>query len=206
VPTAILASGQEFQDAQSASVLSYRTRLPMLLTPGTQLSTTAVAAIEHLGIKQVILMGGPLAVSDAVEASLVAKTGVSVLRVAGKDYTDTSRELARFEVAASTHGMGWTPGHRVMVARGDGFTDGLAGAVLDSPHNSSTGPSSSARPLLLIESPTTVGSYQTTFLTLTGHGGIDGTPAKTVRALTVLGGPLAVSTASITAMQTDLTR
>ena len=204
LPTAILASGEEFQDAQAASVISYRTRLPMLLTPATQLSTTAVAAIEKLGIKQVILMGGPLAVSNAVESSLVAKTGVSVLRIAGKDYTDTSRELARFEAAAATDGLDWTLGHRVMVARGNGYTDGLAGAVLESPHNGATGASRSPHPLLLIESPATVGPYVTTFLTVTGHAGVGGTSSKTIRALTVLGGPLAVTTASVAQMQTDL--
>jgi hypothetical protein len=176
----------------------------MLLTPATQLSTTAVAAIEQLGIKQVILMGGPLAVSNAVEASLVAKTGVSVLRIAGKDYTDTSRELARFEAAGKTDGLGWTPGHRVMVARGNGFTDGLAGAVLESPHNGATGASRDPHPLLLIENPTTVGQYVSTFLTVTGHDGIGGTSTKTVRALTVLGGPLAVTPTSIAQMQADL--
>jgi hypothetical protein len=58
--------------------------------------------------------------------------------------------------------------------------------------------------LLLIESPTTIGPYVTTFLTVTGHGGIGGTSTKTVRALTVLGGPLAVTTASIAQMQADL--
>ena len=204
LPTAILASGEEFQDAQAASVISYRTRLPMLLTPATQLSTTAVAAIEKLGIKQVILMGGPLAVSNAVESSLVAKTGVSVLRIAGKDYTDTSQELARFEAAAATDGLDWTLGHRVMVARGNGYTDGLAGAVLESPHNGATGASRSPHPLLLIESPATVGPYVTTFLTVTGHAGVGGTSSKTIRALTVLGGPLAVTTASVAQMQTDL--
>ena len=202
--TAILASGQEFQDAQAASVVSYHTRLPMLLTPATSLSTTAVSAIKALGIKQVILMGGPLAVSDTVEAALVAKTGVSVLRVAGKDYTDTARELSRFEVAGSTNGLGWTPGHRVMVARGNGFTDGLCGAVLENTHNSVTGVAHTVHPLLLLESPTAVGTYVTTFLEVTGHTGIEGTTAKTIRGLTVLGGPLAVSTASITTMLTDL--
>ncbi len=204
VPTAILASGEEFQDGQAASVIAYRTKLPLLLTPATTLSPTAVSAIEKLGIKQVILMGGPLAVTNTVEAALVAKTGVSVVRVAGKDYTDTASELARFEVAGTTAGLGWTPGHRVMVARGNGFTDGLAGAVLDSPHNTATGTSSSARPLLLTESPTVVGTYLTTFLKVTGHAGIDASSAKTITGLTVLGGTLAVSTAVVTQMQTAL--
>ncbi len=203
-PTAILASGEEFQDAQAASVVSYHTKLPLLLTPSTKLSTTAVAAIQKLGIKQVILMGGPLAVTNTVEAALATKTGVSVLRIAGKDYTDTARELSRFEVAGSTSGLGWTPGHRVMVARGNGFTDGLAGAVLENSHNVTTGAAGSSRPLLLTEGPTTIGTYLSTFLKVTGHTGIDKTTGKTVSALTVLGGPLAVTTTTISGMETAL--
>jgi putative cell wall-binding protein len=201
VPTAILASAQEFQDAEAASVVSYHTKLPLLLTQPNALSTTAAAALTALRVKQVILMGGPFALSNTVEAALVAK-GISVLRIAGKDATDTARELARFEAASPTSGLGWTPGHRIMVTRGDGFTDGIAGAVLDSPHNSATG--AGVRPLLLTESPTVVGTHLTTFLEVTGHTGIDGTRGKTVTSLTVLGGTLAVSTAAVAEMQTDL--
>ncbi|MGH9030149.1 MAG: cell wall-binding repeat-containing protein [Acidimicrobiales bacterium] len=204
VPTAILASGEEFQDAQAASVVSYHTKLPLLLTPATALSTTALAAIQKLGVKQVILMGGPLAVTNTVEAALATKAGVSVLRVAGSDYTDTAAELAKFEAAGSTNGLGWTIGHRVMVARGNGFTDGLAGAVLENTHNVATGAPTTARPLLLTETPTTVGTSLNTFLTVTGHTGIGKTAAKTVAALTVLGGPLAVSTVAVSVMETDL--
>lgn len=205
-PTAILASGQEFQDAQAASVVSYHTKLPLLLTPATTLSTTAVGAIEKLGVKQVILVGGPDAVTNTLEAALVAKTGVSVLRVAGKDYTDTSRELARFETSGSTAGLGWTPGHKIMVSRGNGFTDGIAGAVLDGPHNTATGAVGTVRPLLLTENPTTVGTYLATFLEVTGHTGMDGTTGKTITILNVLGGTLAVSPAEVAAMETDLSR
>jgi hypothetical protein len=204
LPTAILASGQEFQDAQSASVVAYHTKLPLLLTPATSLSATAVSAITDLHIKQVILMGGQLAVSNTVEKALVAKTGVSVLRVAGKDYTDTARELARFEAATGTNGLGWTIGGRILVARGNGFTDGLAGAVLENTHNKATGTPPKPHPLLLTESPTVVGPYLTTFLKTTGHTGIDGNTAKKITDITVLGGPLAVSTSTIAAMQADL--
>lgn len=202
-PTAILASGQEFQDAQSASVVAYATGIPMLLTPATTLSTTAVAAINDLHVKQVILMGGQLAVTNTVEAALVAKTGVSVLRVSGKDYTDTARLLANFE-CTTTNGLGWTPGHRVMVARGNGFTDGLVGAVLENAANATTGAAGTKRPLLLTESPTVVGTYLTTFLKIAGKTGIDTTAGKKVTSLTILGGPLAVSPAVVSEMQTDL--
>ena len=149
-------------------------------------------------------MGGTLAVANTVEAALVQEAGVSVLRVAGKDYTDTAAQLARFEAAAKTTGLGWTPGHRAMVARGNGFSDGIAGAVLDSPHNAATGGPGTARPLLLTETPTVVGTYLTTFLKTTGATGIGGTTTKTLTFLSVLGGPLALSTAAVAAMQADL--
>ena len=202
-PTAILASGVEFQDAEAASVLSYRTKLPLLLTPATSLSPTAVGAMKTLGVRQVVLMGGTLAVASTVEEALV-KIGVSVLRVAGQDGTDTAAMLARFEAGVTTAGLGWTPGHRVLLARGTGFTDGIAGAVFDSPLNTATGPEGSARPLLLTESPTTPGSFLSAFLTATGKKGIDGQAAKTVTSFSVLGGPLALSTAALAAMEADL--
>lgn len=202
-PTAVLASGQEFQDAQSASVLSYHTKLPLLLTPATALSATALSAIETLGITQVILIGGPDAVTNAVERQLVAEAGVSVLRIAGKDYTDTARELARFELSGSTAGLHWTPGGRAMISRGNGFTDGIAGAVLDNSHNAATGPAGTVRPLLLTENSTTVGAYLATFLEEAGHTGFGGTDT-TITGLTILGGTLAVTPRAVTAMGTDL--
>lgn len=203
--TAILASATEFQDAQAASVLAYHTNVPLLLTSTKSLSATAVSAMSDLHVQQVILLGGQLAVTNTVETAL-ANTGVSVVRVAGKDYTDTARELADFEVNTTVGGLGlgWTVGKRVLVARGNGFTDGLAGAVLDNTNNATTG-SSSEHPLLLTESPTVVGTYLTTFLKEAGHTGIDARGGtNVVKSLTILGGPLAVSPAEISQMQTDL--
>ncbi|HTX62864.1 MAG TPA: cell wall-binding repeat-containing protein, partial [Acidimicrobiales bacterium] len=137
--------------------------------------------------------------------SLATKLGVSVLRVAGKNYTDTARELADFEANATAMGLGWTPKGLVMVARGNGFTDGLAGAVLDSTQNDATG-SSHEHPLLLTSSPETVGPHLVTFLKTSGTGGsgIDGISAKKISSLTILGGPLSVTSAEISSMETDL--
>lgn len=205
--TAILASGTEFQDAQAASVIAYHTSVPMLLTSPTALSTTAVAALKAKGIQQVILMGGQLAVTNTVVKSLETKTGadVTVLRVAGKDYTDTARELATFELTApgaTFVGLGWTAGARLLVARGNGFTDGIAGAVLDSTTNASTG-AKHEHPLLLTETPTVPGPYLTTFLKIAGTGG-SGIGGNHISSLTILGGPKAVSPAAIADMKTDL--
>jgi len=50
-----------------------------------------------LGIQQVIEPGGPVAISDAVNTTLGAE-GIAVLRLAGQDFSDTSTQIARFEL------------------------------------------------------------------------------------------------------------
>ncbi len=199
--TAILASGAEFQDAEAAATLAYAGGFPLLLTTPTSLSPQALSAIDALGITQVVLMGGPLAVSDAVVTSLVAY-GVSVVRVAGTDYTGTAVELADMELGSTTahRGLGWSATRGVTVARGDFYTDGLAGAVVAA-HGGTTG--GDPEPMLLAESPTSVGSDLTAFLEEAGADGIDGDGTRVTR-ITVLGGPLALSTAVVDAMVADL--
>ena len=202
--TAILATGATFPDAEAAAVLSYADDLPVLLTTPGSLSPEAQAAIGALHVTQVIVMGGPLAVSDAVVAQLEA-AGISVLRVAGKDATTTAVQLAGLEVGQSTTGLGfgWAQGHHldgIVVARGTFFSDGLAGAPLAARGGySGTGP----EPLVLTESPRTVGPYLTAFLRMVGHAGIDhdGIPIDT---LTILGGPDAIAPSVVVAMQSDL--
>ncbi len=219
LPTAILATGQGFQDAEAASTLAYKNGFPILLTTPTALSPEAQTAMQALGIKQVILMGGPLAVSNSVVTSLQGM-GISVLRIAGQDYTDTAVQLANFEVNTTVGGLGlgWTPSGTVVVARGDFYTDGLAGAVVAATGsvpgasactvNVGTGVTSCSyakgTPLLLTLNPTTVGQYLTGFLNTAGTAGIDNNVANKISSLTILGGPLAVTPATISAMQTAL--
>jgi hypothetical protein len=49
-----------------------------------------------------------------------------------------------------------------------------------------------------------VGTFIIAFLKTTGAKGIGGTATKTLTALTALGGPLALSTAAVAAMEADL--
>jgi putative cell wall-binding protein len=201
--TAILAAGTEFQDAEAASALAYHTGLPVLLTTPTALSSQAATAIVNLHVQQVLVMGGPLAVTNTVVSTLEAMTvtgrKVSVLRIGGKDYTDTAVQLAKFEVGEdeTTMGPGWDP-TTLAVTRGNGFTDGIAGAVLE--HGTFTG-----LPILLTENPTTVGTYLANFLKLAGVGYATetGFPERAT-SLIILGGPLAVTPTIIAQMQTDL--
>jgi putative cell wall-binding protein len=206
--TAVVATGTHFQDAMSASAMSYKEHFPVLLTTTLKLSTQVVTAISTLSISQVIVMGGPLAVTNTVVASLESH-GVSVVRIAGIDATDTAARLAEFELnTTATHtllhggqGLGWDPHGTLAVARGNGFTDALAGSVV-------TG--NNGWPQLLTENPTTVGTYLTALLKSAGAGGpgIDHTtglgPSVHVTKLVIFGGPLAVSPQAITKMEGDL--
>ncbi len=191
LPTAIVATGTGFQDAESASTLAYAERFPILLTTPSSLSSQAAGALRSLGIEQVIVMGGQFAVSNGVVSSLEGM-GLSVLRIAGQTFSGTSTELASFETSAAG-GMGWAGTGSVTVARGNGFTDGLAGAVV-----AADGPSSGApAPLVLTLGPATVGAALTSFLHTAGTTGIGGTR---VSHLTVLGGPFAITQSAVDAM------
>lgn len=185
--TAIVATGQTFPDAMAASGVSYAGQWPILLTQQASLSPQASAAITNLGIRQVIVMGGPIAISDTVVTQLEA-LGVSVLRIAGTDYTNTAQLLAQFELS-TTNGLGWAAGHtyNIGVARGDFYADALAGSALAG---------KAKAPIVLTLNPNTLGSGIPA-LFATEHGL---TPPNQVANITVLGGPIAVAPATVNAL------
>lgn len=196
--TAVLATGLGFQDAEAASTLAYAAHLPILLTTPSSLSSQAWNAMSAIGIAQVIVMGGQLAVSNAVVSSLEAH-GVAVLRIAGANDTQTATELATCELgSATTHlGFGWPATGEVTVSRGDSYADGLAGAVVAADGATSVAP----EPLLLTSAPTTTGAYLRAFLQEAGTTGVDG---KTISRIRILGGPDAVSQTVANTMVLDL--
>jgi putative cell wall-binding protein len=202
--TAILADGQEFQDAEAASVLAYTKEIPILLTMPTKLVTQAKTGLVALHVRQVIVMGGTMAITNTVVKSLEAMTitghPLSVLRIGGKDYTDTAVQLAKMELNdTTTAGLDWDP-TALLIARGNGFTDGIAGAVVENYIETAT-TSGTPAPMMLTENQTTVGTYLTTFLKTAGAGYDTATPPHTISHLVVLGGPLAVTPTIIAQMQ-----
>ncbi len=172
VNTALLVTGENFQDAMVASVPAYGGDvttpvghlgpMPLIATPSASLSQQAINAMFNQHIQQLIVVGGPLAVSDAViNQALAAIPGLSVIRVAGQTASETSVQLAMFELSRPL-GMGWlntdfdwasyvnrTAGNInfnqnewvtanvVLLARGDYFADAMAAAAVLSIHNSS---------------------------------------------------------------------
>jgi putative cell wall-binding protein len=201
--TAIIASGANFPDASAASVMAYYDKFPLILTDPNSLSSQASTALSALGIKQVIVLGGPLAVSNTDVTSIIGM-GVSVIRIAGQDQTDTAQLLASFELdqqGTTYTGLGWGAtgnwNNTILVARGDFYSDALAGSVLASIHPT---------PLVLTENPSTVGTYLPTFLNLGGSAaGIDNLNGVTgysgnIQTVQPLGGPLALNATTLSAI------
>ena len=190
----VRATGQTFPDAMSASAMSYAQKWPILLTQQAALSTQASAAIVDLGIKQVIVMGGPIAISDAVVLQVVA-LGVSVVRIAGTDLTDTAQLLAEFELSSTVNGsgqatgLGWAVSHAygVNVARGDFYADALAGSVVGG---------RTKTPIVLTLNPSTLGTGIPALFNAEHALAVP----NQVDAVTVLGGPLAVTPATLNAV------
>jgi putative cell wall-binding protein len=196
--TAILATGQTFPDAMAASAMSYAKKWPILLTQQASLAPQVSSAISNLGIKQVVVMGGPVAISDAVVTQL-ATLGVSVLRIAGSDYTTTAQLLAQFELSATINasgqptGLGWavlgvTPNtYAINVARGDFYADALAGSVVGGVNHA---------PIVLTLNPNTLGTGIPALFT--AEAGL--TLPNHVDLVTILGGPQAVTPATASAV------
>ncbi|MCO8128506.1 cell wall-binding repeat-containing protein [Acidimicrobiia bacterium EGI L10123] len=116
---AVLASGEDFPDALAAAPLAAVYDAPILLTGRDQMPDVTRDLLAELNVADVLVMGGPDAVSHDVTNSLHVDYQVS--RVAGAD---------RYETAV-TASLDWTDGANVVVlASGEDFPDALAAAPL----------------------------------------------------------------------------
>ncbi|HWE65735.1 MAG TPA: cell wall-binding repeat-containing protein [Acidimicrobiales bacterium] len=208
VPTAIVATGESFADATASSVIGDAEHFPVVLTNPSFMAANTQATLTNLQIKQVILVGGPLAVSNAVVSQMQA-LGISVLRVAGADYTDTAQELAAFELDSASSGagpvgLGWDlhNGDQVTLARGDFYSDGLAGA----PFAARAAGTANPQPILLTFDPNTLGTFLSAFLTQGGgdNGFIFDNSGSQINTVNVLGGLQAVTATTVTNALTDI--
>jgi putative cell wall-binding protein len=198
--TALLVTDNSYQDAVSGSGLAYYGPLPLITTTPGALSTDALEALYDDNVNQVFIIGGPDAVSNAVVSQL-SGLGISALRIAGQDGSDTSTQLAAFELAnaattvngvLTSVGLGldnndynwgaWvarTPvtigvdvdhayAHTTLLARSDYYADALTASVL-SVHNARYNYDDERfNPMILAESPTSLGTYATAFLNEAG--------------------------------------
>jgi lactocepin len=174
--TAVLASGTGFADALAAGPLSYAGAdgsVPTLLTAAGALSPETRSALTALRVQQVVIAGGTAAVGAAVEAEL-RTLGLQVHRLAGPDRSATAVAIARYAVDA----LGFA-GDQVVLARGDGFADALAGASWAGAQRA---------PVLLTAGASSLGSATVAHL--------DASDGR-ITTVTVLGGESAIGSGSL---------
>lgn len=190
VRTALLATGLNFPDALAGSPLAYASRLPILLTTPTALSPQARAALSTLAIKQVMILGGPAAVSETVAAELTA-AGYTVSRQGGADRAETSVKITDFGIQ-----NGIFTNRRVGLARGDLFPDALAYGPLGGKDRATIAPAAlravdpnaTRNGVILSNSPTDLGNAARAWCTAN---------APTLTIVEALGGEAAMSQATV---------
>ncbi|MBF4573220.1 cell wall-binding repeat-containing protein [Herbiconiux sp. VKM Ac-1786] len=170
--TVYLASGEKFPDALSAASVAADHSAPLLLTTSARVTDEVVAELKRLAPKDVVVVGGPLAVAPAVVDQLGAALGTSstITRIGGADRFEVSRKL----IGDRTFGI--PASDSLVVATGTNFPDALgaspAAALADAPV------------LLVNGEATALTAPEKSTLTSLG-----------VKAAAVVGGPLAVSAA-----------
>lgn len=121
--TVIIATGEAFPDALSASGLAGACEAPLLLTPGGYLPDGVRDTITSLGATKAIIIGGEGAVSGEVERALKHLLGgPNIERISGVDRYATSAAVAD-RIMMET---GAPFGDTAFVVRGDDFADALA--------------------------------------------------------------------------------
>lgn len=116
-----LAYAGDFADALTASVPASEFGTPILLTQKNALSPATKQALKDWKVREVIIVGGPASVSEAVKKEIEQMSNITVDRYYGENRATTAMDLAK-------HYYNQT--HLAYVASGDVYPDALAGALL----------------------------------------------------------------------------
>lgn len=117
--TVYLASGLNFPDALSGGAFAAGRRAPLLLTATTSVPTETLDALKRLKPSKVVIIGGPVVVSDAIKSAIrTAVPGIAFERIAGRDRYETS--AAALKASGAHNGQ-------LMLANGTTFADALSG-------------------------------------------------------------------------------
>lgn len=113
--TAVLATGEDFPDALCAAPLAKKHNAPILLTGKGELNGKVSEEFKRLGVKEVLIIGGPGVISQSVEETIIS-TGINTTRIYGADRYETSLEIAK-KIGT---------GSEVAIATGEYFPDALS--------------------------------------------------------------------------------
>jgi putative cell wall-binding protein len=120
--TVILARSDDYSDALTGVPLAYKLHAPILLTPSARLSVEVFTEIQRLAPKKIILLGGTVALSTAIEQQL--QGSYSLQRLGGVTRYDTAALIA------STLG---TLGQAIIV-NGNNYPDAISMASTAAQH------------------------------------------------------------------------
>lgn len=113
---AVLATGGNFPDALTGTVLANKVNGPLLLTESDHLNPVVAAELQRLGTQEVYLLGGTVALSGAVEESL-RDIGILPRRLFDQDQYGTAAAIAEVATPSSTEAF---------LVNGDRFPDALS--------------------------------------------------------------------------------
>ena len=176
-PTAVLARADDYPDALVGAYVASNDDSPILLTQTNSVPQRTLDALRTEGVQNVILLGGPAAISQAVQNQLTNE-GYNVTRIQGPTRYHTAIAIAQ---AGDTVGsIGGQP--TALVSSAVNFPDALSGAPLSFAGNF---------PSLLVprnlSGPAVEGEYlDDTIEAMNGLG---------IQRVFVLGGPAAVDAA-----------
>ena len=114
----VIASGENFPDALSASSLAGAYNAPVLMTANKSLSTQTLSEIQRLNARKAYIIGSKAVVSASVETTLRGM-GLSVERVAGGNRQETAIKVAEKTTSK-------TKPSTVIIAAGSNFPDALS--------------------------------------------------------------------------------
>lgn len=120
----LLARDDDFADALAASVYANLLKAPLLLTHPKELAAGVSEEISRLGAKEVILVGGKSAISDAVAQAIEKNKVEAFTRLAGKNRFETACLLAQACIKLNPELKG------AILASGENYPDALCAGPL----------------------------------------------------------------------------
>lgn len=117
---AVLAVASGFPDALAGGPLAATVGGPLLLTADDAVPPVTLQVMADLGVRDVVLLGGPAVIGPGVLEELAA-AGIDATRIAGPSRIETAAEIAA--VISRQR-----PGSRAFLAAAGGFADALVAA------------------------------------------------------------------------------
>lgn len=126
----IVALGENYPDALAGAPVAAELDAPILLTRQDEVPDSTLSALSELGPEHVTILGGPVAVSEEVEAEIAQSIRVETSRIEGDTRYDTAAKAAAFVQERNDNAGNFPGGQRAaFLTTGENFPDAVtAGA------------------------------------------------------------------------------